>query len=1182
MKPNDQFYDRQWHLKQMGDLEKVWDEFNGKGVKVGIYDCGVNSDNPDLIANYSVAGELYYKGEWQNGSVIGSGSAHGTSVAGLIAATGNNGIGMTGVAWGATISSVNVMDRSSAFYEGDGFYNCVEQMASFDVTNNSWGEYPAYFSEDTDFTAALTIAIKEGRNGLGTNVVQACGNDNTDIAGENFATSRYSISVAAVAKDGFTADYSSFGSGVLVTAPSSSKGQDWLTSTDIAGRQGDTDEGPDDGFDGTGNYTSKMGGTSGSAPLVVGVVSLMLQANKGLGWRDVQNILSLSADHIGSDIGAETVGRDEDGHWGITSATDWNGGGRHFSIDYGFGRVDAFNAVRMAEAYSYYAPQAQTSYNEMKSDSGTMKIGRSMAATNSVSYSFTIKKDMMLEHVDLMLRMHISDFTNIRILLTGPDGKTTAVRINSPKLPPDWDFVSDAFQDEHTHMFGMDNLRGTHAKGKWTITFKNVGDEKLDYGDIVSAGFKAYGSKLSNDNVYHYTNEFSDMVALSGQSNRMKLADKDGGTDWIDAAAVTSDTTINLAAGKGRIDGVNITLSGIDRVISGDGNDTLTGNGGRNQLVGMRGDDVLTGGADADRLDGGAGNDTANYSTASKSVTASLTKSAMNTGDARGDIYISIENLIGSNSGDQLTGSAAANRIEGGKGNDTLSGRGGDDVLIGGKGKDRATYANGYSSYTIKKDGDALIVTGEGTDTLKTIETLSFKNGTYDVATGKFTPSTTMARSAASSPETTGAAGIVLDRSDLLAKGSFKVTYTVTKLPVGTLLIDGQIAKVGATFTQADIDAGRVTLLAGAVEGGSAGLVDSFRYVADDGYGGKIAGTFKAAYADYDTVQTDAASGSYSGGYGNDYQMGSASADHMLGGAGDDMMLGGAGADTMLGGRGTDRMFGGLGSDFLGGGDGDDLLNGGSGDDVLHGGTGNNSLLGGAGNDRLMAGDGADLLFGETGDDTIIAGDGKNLIDAGAGDDRVLTGSGSDLIFLGAGDDRVRDAGGNNIIQLGGLTGLASDGDDVLTMGNGADTFLLLTRDEHGKAAGFGHDTIKDFSLADGDQLFIFADAHEAGHSWIKDEIKDGAISGRRSADGDDLKLIFKDGGVTSTLTLQDFFKANGDVLTASQKNSAFGKMLSDKDLAAILHEIMHVSDRDAFAMIDTLHLHWSDGLFAA
>ncbi len=54
--------------------------------------------------------------------------------------------------------------------------------------------------------------------------------------------------------------------------------------------------------------------------------------------------------------------------------------------------MDAFNAVRMAEAYSYYAPQAQTSYNEMKIDSGTMKIGRSMAATNSVSYSFTIKR----------------------------------------------------------------------------------------------------------------------------------------------------------------------------------------------------------------------------------------------------------------------------------------------------------------------------------------------------------------------------------------------------------------------------------------------------------------------------------------------------------------------------------------------------------------------------------------------------------------------------------------------------------------------------------------------------------------------------------------------------------------------------------------------------------------------
>ena len=1179
MKPNDPFYDRQWHLKQMGDLETVWNDYTGKGVKVGIYDNGVNSDHPDLIDNYNVKGELSYEGEWQNGSIVDALDPHGTHVAGLIGATGNNGIGMTGVSWGASLSSVNVFYSESPFYfENEGFCDCIRQMASFDVTNNSWGNEPAFIDYDPELESAVAYAVDHGRGGLGTNIVQASGNDHSDMSGESFASSRYSITVGAVGKDGFVAGYSNFGTGVLVTTPSSSGSDDpdWLNTLDETGDAGDTESG-DDGFDGSGDYSYKMGGTSGAAPLVTGTVALMLQANKELGWRDVQNILSLTAVHTGSAIGAQDFGKNENALWGFTQANDWNGGGRHFNIDYGFGKVDAFSAVRMAEAYSYFTPEAQTSFNE-QTIGKSMAIDQTLTSKGSVSYSFTISKDIALEHVDLVLRMRFSDFRNIRIVLTDPSGNQTAVRTTSNN-PYD-----DVFDDGHAHPFGLDNLRGEHSKGTWTITFENLGDTPLEFGDVISAKFLAYGSRATNYNVYHYTDEFSDMAALSGQSQRMKLVDKNGGVDWIDAAAVTHDSHINLTTGKAWIDGVQMTVTGIEDVVTGDGNDTITGSSGRNHLVGMRGNDTLTGGAGGDRLDGGAGTDTASYLKSKTAIVASLADRSANTGDARGDVYISIENLIGSKFKDRLTGDDGANRIEGGGGDDRLCGRGGDDVLIGGRGKDTAAYARGFSDYQIGHDGANVTVTGDGTDTLSGVETLRFKNGIYDVKTEIFTPFLHIAPSSSIPVLETGAAGMVIDRSDLLAKGSDRVTYAVKKLPVGTLLINGQIAKVGATFTQADIDAGRVTLLAGAVEGGggSVGPGDSFGYVADDGYGGKIAGTFTAFYTAYDTIQTEAASGVYSGGLGDDFQKGSIAADHMSGGDGNDMMLGQGGRDTLSGGLGNDRMFGGAGSDSVNGGGGDDLLDGGAGDDTLSGGAGSNILLGGTGNDRLTAEGGNDLLYGGAGDDTIIAGDGKNLIDAGAGDDRVLTGSGSDLIFLGAGDDRVRDAGGNNIIQLGGLTGLTSDGDDVLTMGNGADTFLLLTRDEHGKAAGFGHDTIKDFSLADGDQLFIFADAHEAGHSWIKDEIKDGAISGRRSADGDDLKLIFKDGGVTSTLTLQDFFKDNGDVLTASQKNSAFGKMLSDKDLAAILHEIMHVSDRDAFAMIDTLHLHWSDGLFAA
>ena len=81
----------------------------------------------------------------------------------------------------------------------------------------------------------------------------------------------------------------------------------------------------------------------------------MLDANPGLGWRDVQNIIAASATHTGSAIGASTPGTNENSNWFLNDAANWNGGGMHFSNDYGYGLLNAYNAVRMAEVWSLFA-----------------------------------------------------------------------------------------------------------------------------------------------------------------------------------------------------------------------------------------------------------------------------------------------------------------------------------------------------------------------------------------------------------------------------------------------------------------------------------------------------------------------------------------------------------------------------------------------------------------------------------------------------------------------------------------------------------------------------------------------------------------------------------------------------------------------------------------------------------
>ncbi|MFN4014604.1 MAG: hypothetical protein ACK4JB_04685 [Reyranella sp.] len=141
-------------------------------------------------------------------------------------------------------------------------------------------------------------------------------------------------------------------------------------------------------------------------------------------------------------------------------------------------------------------------------------------------------------------------------------------------------------------------------------------------------------------------------------------------------------------AGEGT-DTVFTTLSSLalgvgleNLVFTGAGSFTGTGNALANTLTGGAGDDVLAGGAAADVLNGGDGIDIASYSTATAAVKASLSAPGSNTGDAAGDVYNSIEGLLGSKFADTLTGDGGANRLAGGGGLDTLNGGGGGDTFV--------------------------------------------------------------------------------------------------------------------------------------------------------------------------------------------------------------------------------------------------------------------------------------------------------------------------------------------------------------------------------------------------------------------------------------------------------------------------------------------------------------------
>ena len=174
--------------------------------------------------------------------------------------------------------------------------------------------------------------------------------------------------------------------------------------------------------------------------------------------------------------------------------------------------------------------------------------------------------------------------------------------------------------------------------------------------------------------------------------------------------------------------------SGNDTLNGGDGNDVLLGGDGNDALYGGNGNDLLIGGPGNDLLDGGAGIDTASYASATAGVTVNLSISGQqNTVGAGMDTLVSIENLIGSDYNDTLTGDGNANVLQGGLGNDVLNGGGGDDVLIGGKGDDTLTGGPGADTF-LWQLGDAGhdVVTDftPGTDRLDLSQLLQGENAT--------------------------------------------------------------------------------------------------------------------------------------------------------------------------------------------------------------------------------------------------------------------------------------------------------------------------------------------------------------------------------------------------------------------------------------------------------------------
>ena len=466
--PNDPKFSEQWHLVNTGqtggtsgedvNITGAWNTYKGAGVVIGIVDDGLDWNHPDIFADYDSSLDYDFCNNDDDPTPT-SNNAHGTAAGGVAAATGNNGIGVTGAAPEATLVGLQLISCSTTdVREGN---TLGHEQQDIDIYSNSWG--PSDNGETLEgpgplMLAALEAGALQGRNGLGNIITWAAGNgldDDDNSNNDGYANLRYTIAVTAVDHKGQQSYYAEPGANVLVASPSNGDGES-ITTTDIEGSGG---------YSGT-DYTSTFGGTSSATPLVSGIIALMLEANANLTWRDVQHIL------------VETSKQNDpnDNSWAT------NGAGHLVSHKYGYGVIDAGAAVAAAVNW-------EIADEEISVSSGTIQTDLDIPDRDEgyIEVNTTVTEAIQIENLDVIVDIPHNFRGDLALTLTSPSGHQS---ILSEKH-------DDENNDYNNWRFGSVQHWGEDSRGTWTLSVEDQGYG--DTGTLEEWALILHGTQLNLD-----------------------------------------------------------------------------------------------------------------------------------------------------------------------------------------------------------------------------------------------------------------------------------------------------------------------------------------------------------------------------------------------------------------------------------------------------------------------------------------------------------------------------------------------------------------------------------------------------------------------------------------------------------------------------------------------------------
>lgn len=535
----DPLYSEQWHLNNTGQTSfaanpgVVGNDLNtqltqamgiaGVGVKVAVIDTGVQIDHPDLAANVVPGSRnLVEDSEFPIDYPIDE-NGHGTAVAGLISAVGNNGEGGRGVASRSSLVGFNWLDSQTV--EGWLISHGADPSTSdVRVFNQSYGFSPTtpipFDDTDPEFKLELDVmkdVSSDNAWGRGAIFVKSAGNGyryfNTGrffvlpkdffAGGNNLGlpmhnsqqsydnANYYNLVTSALRADGTRTSYSSVGTNVWVAAPAGEYGQDYpaMVTTDLMGCEQGQNTSSDLGindlhggteFDPNCNYTSTMNGTSSAAPNTSGAIATIMSTNHALTARDVRALLAETASVTDADdpgVSLDFV-NSEGQLVSYQAISPWqkNAAGVDFHAFYGFGAVNLDEAMKRARMTNNVLPPQIV----IPWVNNAAKVTVPDANLTGGESSITVADEITVESVQVKLTLDHTRLPDLAIELISPSGTRSVLQTPRNGL------VGQSLEPDVT---GYDNqlmlsnqFYGESAKGEWTLrAIDTNGDEVFSY-----------------------------------------------------------------------------------------------------------------------------------------------------------------------------------------------------------------------------------------------------------------------------------------------------------------------------------------------------------------------------------------------------------------------------------------------------------------------------------------------------------------------------------------------------------------------------------------------------------------------------------------------------------------------------------------------------------------------------